>query len=88
MDWYFSFPRTGLDSQSPLPAERTINFCDVLLVPRIYSVQFSLQTDDSAVPTAVARPFNGCSVTIETESAVHGNMTVEVDISGPDPNFV
>jgi len=39
-------------------------------------------------PLAVARPTNNCTVMVETSTKVTGTITVEVDSSDPDPNFV
>ena len=63
------------------------DFCPLLVFPQIASVKVHVVAE-SGFPVAVARPPQGCNVVVETETAVTGTITVEVDSSEPSPSFV
>jgi hypothetical protein len=77
---------------APLPhlpslPNRTFNFCNELLFGNIASVQYSV-TAVSGFVRASARPATGCTLTIETETPLTGAITVAVDSSTYQGNFV
>eukprot|EP00730_Choanoeca_flexa_P008729 TRINITY_DN12529_c0_g5_i1.p1 TRINITY_DN12529_c0_g5~~TRINITY_DN12529_c0_g5_i1.p1 ORF type:complete len:496 (+),score=122.00 TRINITY_DN12529_c0_g5_i1:16-1503(+) len=63
------------------------SFCDVLVFPTIVSAEASLMAAQGFANVAV-RPPQGCKVTVETDQAVAGTMTVKVDTSNVSADFV
>lgn len=63
------------------------DFCDVLVFPVI---AFAKVHVSAAVgfPTAVARPTDNCTLVVETQTAMTGTITVEVDSSTPSNSFL
>eukprot|EP00929_Paragymnodinium_shiwhaense_P015937 TRINITY_DN124023_c0_g1_i1.p1 TRINITY_DN124023_c0_g1~~TRINITY_DN124023_c0_g1_i1.p1 ORF type:complete len:503 (+),score=54.08 TRINITY_DN124023_c0_g1_i1:52-1560(+) len=55
-------------------------FCQQLAIPHIVSAQVSLQAQ-AGFPRYIVRPIQNCSVLVETDEAVTGSMTVNVDVS-------
>lgn len=66
---------------------RQFSFCDVLAFPTIAIVKASLQAA-SGFANVVTRPPVGCKVTVETDKAITGTMTVSVDASELSANFL
>ena len=62
------------------------DFCSRLVFPQIATVKFHV-TATTGFPVAVARPPQGCTVTIETSEPVTGTIVVEVDSSAPSVSF-
>eukprot|EP00966_Prymnesium_polylepis_P240834 5569455-Prymnesium_polylepis.2 len=62
------------------------DFCDRLIFPQIAGVRVHVVAA-SGFPTAVARPPDGCKVTVETAEPVTGTITVELDSSAPSDEF-
>eukprot|EP00056_Hartaetosiga_gracilis_P004769 m.78056 g.78056 ORF g.78056 m.78056 type:complete len:379 (-) comp11940_c3_seq3:113-1249(-) len=76
-------------TQSSTAPQSTWNFtlCDVLALPVISSVSVSLIAE-SGFPRSVVRPIqNGCNVTVDTDAFI-GSLTISVDSSTYDNNFV
>jgi hypothetical protein len=63
------------------------NFCDRLVFPVIARVTVSVVAADG-FPHAVARPPVGCTVLVETDAPVTGNITVDVDSSTISSDFL
>ena len=66
----------------------TFNFCPVLIFPSIARVDVVSVVAASGFPRAVVRPWSGCSVTVETDVAVTGSITVTADSSALDKDFI
>ena len=62
------------------------DFCDRLVFAQIATVRVHVVAA-SGFPRAVARPPDGCKVTVETSEAMSGTITVDVDSSEPDDEF-
>ena len=62
------------------------DFCDRLIFPQIAIVRVHVVAV-SGFPIAVARPPDGCEVTVETNEPVTGTITVDVDSSAPSEAF-
>jgi len=62
------------------------DFCKQLVFPTIATVRVHVVAA-SGFPAAVARPPDGCRVTVETQEALTGTITVEVDSSAPSAEF-
>jgi hypothetical protein len=62
------------------------DFCALLVFPQIAIVRVHVVAA-AGFPKAVARPPNGCKVVVETETAVTGTITVDVDSSTPSASF-
>ena len=62
------------------------DLCDHLVFPQI-AVARAYVVAAAGFPIAVARPPNGCKVTVETNVPVTGTVTVDVDSSEPDASF-
>jgi hypothetical protein len=88
-----SFSRDGAGTRATLTATATgqtqffFDFCPLLVFPTIATVDVSVVAA-SGFPRAVARPPQGCNVTVETDGGVTGFVTVTVDSSTPSPNFI
>eukprot|EP00051_Salpingoeca_urceolata_P012150 m.150747 g.150747 ORF g.150747 m.150747 type:complete len:494 (-) comp17391_c0_seq1:77-1558(-) len=63
------------------------DFCDQLLFPFIAQVRLSFVAD-KGFPQVVARPPQGCKVTVEASEPFSGSVTVDVDSSAPSISFV
>ena len=63
------------------------DFCKQLVFPSIAVVRVHVVAA-SGFPAAVARPPDGCRVTVETDAPVTGTVTVDVDSSAPSAEFV
>ena len=66
---------------------RQFSFCDVLAFPNIAIAHASLQAAEGFA-NVVTRPPVGCKVTVETDKAITGTMTVTVDASELSTMFV
>jgi hypothetical protein len=62
------------------------DFCDRLVFPQIAIVRVHVVAA-TGFPRAVARPPSGCKVVVETDTAVTGTITVDVDSSMPSSKF-
>ena len=62
------------------------DFCKKLVFPQIATVRVHVVAA-SGFPRAVARPPDGCKVTVETSEAMSGTITVDVDSSEPSDEF-
>ena len=62
------------------------DFCSLLVFAQIAIVRVHVVAA-AGFPKAVARPPDGCKVTVETEQPVSGTITVDVDSSKPSPKF-
>jgi hypothetical protein len=88
-----SFCGQGVGSKATLSLTQTaasqwnFTFCDYLVFPTISRVKVSVIAA-SGFPTAIARPPVGCSVLVETSESVTGTVSVEVDSSDLDSEFV
>jgi hypothetical protein len=63
------------------------DFCSLLVFAQVAIVRVHV-TAESGFPTAVARPPNGCKLTVETDVPVTGTVTVDVDSALPSNQFV
>ena len=63
------------------------NFCPQLVFPTIATVDVNFLAD-AGFPRVVARPPSGCSVTVESDVAFTGSVTVKVDSSRPSPELI
>jgi len=87
---FTSTPRASRATRSLYQQNATqwsFDFCDVLIFPTIVSAHASLQAD-YGFATVVTRPANGCKVLAETDKAISGTVTIEVDTSALDPGFM
>ena len=66
--------------------EWMFDFCDLLLFPQIAIVKVH-SVFAVGFPNVVARPPVGCKVMVNTENAVTGTVTVDVDSSMPSSKF-
>ena len=88
-----SFCGQGVGSKATMSltqsAATSWNFdlCDLLVFPTISRVKVSVIAS-SGFPVAVARPPSGCTVLVETSEPVTGTISVEVDSSDLDSEFV
>jgi len=64
------------------------DFCDRLVFPSIARVISVTVSAASGFPVAVARPPVGCTLLVETSAAVTGTVSVEVDSSSIDADYV
>jgi hypothetical protein len=65
----------------------SFDFCAQLVFPSIARVAVEVVAS-AGFPRAVARPPVGCTVLVETDAPVTGTVTVTVDASASDPDFV
>ena len=88
-----SFTGSGAGTRATLTLAQTaatawsFDFCDRLVFPRIARVEVGVVAA-VGFPRAVARPPQGCTVLIETDVAVTGNVTVTVDSSDLSADFI
>ena len=68
-------------------ATATVDFCAALVFPSINHVTLSV-TATAGFPVAVARPPTGCSVVVETSTAMTGSIAVTVDSSAQSAGFI
>lgn len=91
-DNYFEGPQ-GRGSRATLSQEvteatkATFDFCDHLTFPQIANAKVSVMAE-SGFPRAIARPTKDCKVTVETDLAMTGTITVDVDSSEYAGHFV
>ena len=79
--------RAALTLSQSATTSWSFDFCDRLVFPVIARVAVSVVAA-SGFPHAVARPPVGCTVLVETDAPVTGNITVEVDSSAISADFV
>ena len=83
---------TAKSTQATLSLSQTeattwaFDFCERLVFPQIAVVRVHVMAT-SGFPIAVARPPDGCKVTVETSEKVSGTVTVDVDSSEPSDEF-
>lgn len=63
------------------------DFCDLLIFPVIAIARVHVVAAEG-FPTAVSRPTTNCKLLVETQTAVTGTITVDVDSSTPSSSFV
>jgi hypothetical protein len=89
-----SFTGGGGGSRAALALTQTaatqwaFDFCDALIFPTIARVSSITVSTASGFPVAVARPPVGCTLLVETSVAVTGTVSVEVDSSSIDKDYV
>lgn len=66
----------------------SFDFCSRLVFPTISRVVSVVVSAASGFPVAVARPPVGCTVVVETSAPVTGTVSVEVDSSDIDKDYV
>lgn len=88
-----SMTRQGKGSQATLSLAQQnatrweYDFCSLLVFAQIAIVRVHVVAA-AGFPKAVARPPDGCKLTVETDVPVSGTITVDVDSSKPDSGFV
>jgi hypothetical protein len=88
-----SFSKGGVGTQATKAITQSnasvweFDFCDQLVFPTIATVRVDVITA-SGFPRAIARPPQGCKMTVETDTAMTGTIIVEVDSSSPTSSFV
>ena len=63
------------------------DFCDVLVFPTIAFAKVHVSAA-TGFPVGIARPSQNCTLVVETQVAVTGTVTVEVDSSEPSTAFL
>ena len=63
------------------------DFCAVLVFPQIAIAKVHVSAA-KGFPVAVARPTQNCTLLVETQTAVTGTITVDVDSSEPSERFL
>ena len=87
-------PFASLSASTRFSLSLRLTHCPTLLVARrslpvpALPISVFTQMATTGFPVAVARPPEGCTVVIETQTPVSGTITVEVDSSAPSKNFV
>jgi len=87
------FAETGRGTRATLSREvsnatsTTFDFCDRLVFPQITTAKVSVIAE-VGFPRAVARPTRDCKVVVETDVAVTGVLTVDVDSSEIGGHFI
>jgi len=87
------FAETGRGTRATMSREvsnatsTTFDFCDRLIFPQIKTAKVSVIAE-VGFPRAVARPTKDCSVVVETDMAVTGVLTVDVDSSEIGGHFI
>jgi hypothetical protein len=88
-----SFCGQGVGSKATLSLTQTaatqwiFNFCNYLVFPTISRVKVNVITT-AGFPIAIARPTVNCTVLVETNEPVTGTISVDVDSSDLDDEFV
>merc|ERR1712070_106567 len=65
----------------------TFDFCDSLIFPQIMTAKVNVIAE-AGFPRAIARPTKDCTVVVETDMAVTGILTVDVDSSEIGGHFI
>ena len=75
--------RATLTVSHPTTATSTweFDFCDRLVFPNITNVLSLVTAANAGFPVAVARPPQGCTLTVETSEPMTGSITAKVDSS-------
>jgi hypothetical protein len=80
--------RASMTLSQTAATQWSFNFCSQLIFPTIARVVSVTVTSATGFPVAVARPPSGCTLLVETSEPVTGNVSVTVDSSTLNADFL